>query len=172
MEIKSISGRILKSSSNRIENSGAQTNPFGVSFKGNIITADVFDTTSKSKVSFGANLAQRAVSRSKMAVSAAIGSMNSMGKSLREFARVDSIINLGRKVRENVAGALNYLNTNNLKMELEMRFAIVKRETKGLFRTNLFSGGTEETQNLKELDVDQLKPIFREIAGLKEAMAV
>lgn len=158
MEIRSISEKIFKPASNRIENSGAQTNPFGVSFKGNIITADVFESAEKSKVSFGSNLAQRAAKlKNRMAASAVVGSVNSMGKSLREFARVDSIINFGRKIKENVAGALNYLNTNNLKMELGMKFAIVKRETKGLFAWK-----TDKDQSLKGLKVLKLEPILNE----------
>ena len=136
MEIKNISERIFKTSPNRNENAGLHTNPFGVSFKGNIITADVFESKEKSeKMSFGQNWVKGAGRlKSRMEASAIVGSFNSMGQAFG--ARIDSIVKFGRTIRNNtartwgylkninveekIADTWNYLRTNNLKISLDI----------------------------------------------------
>lgn len=139
MEIKNISNRIFKASPNKIENAGAHTNPFGVSFKGNIINADVFEKTeNKSRISFGSNLVERVGERSKLAMSAIVGSVNSVNQAFG--ARIDSIVKFGRRIKENasrtweslnnikiedgITKAWDWLNTNNLRI----RFDIVDKK--------------------------------------------
>lgn len=160
MEIKSISQRIFKTSPNKIENAGAHTNPFGVSFKGNIISADVFEKAdNKSKPAFGSNLAARVGERSRLAMSAVVGSINSVNEAFG--ARIDSIVKFGRRIRENsrktwealnnikiedgIKKAGNWINTNYLKISLDI---------------------------VNKNDVPVLEKMFEEVVGLKEAMAV
>lgn len=157
MEIKSISGRIFKTSQNRIEqneNASSHTNPFGVSFKGNIIHADVFESA-KSEAQ-GSKWIQRASEKSRMAMGAIIGSFGSVNQAFS--ARMDSIVSFGRKIRQNVAGAWNYLNNTNLRMS----FDLVKREAGNLINSNILARKTGSIEKLRKLGVSELEGLLQE----------
>lgn len=96
MEIKSISSKIFKTASKTAARTTEhnQTNPFGVSFKGNMVTADVFTNTSS-------KLAQKASNKGKMVVSAIVGSMNDFSSAMS--ARLNSVVSFGRRIKENAA---------------------------------------------------------------------
>lgn len=102
MEIKSISsisGKLFKTNTNKIEkseNRSSHTNPFGVSFKGNIINADVFEENS--------SLTERQ-NRGKMLVSTLVGSINSINSSISK--RLNSVVNFGRRVGETTSDLWN-----------------------------------------------------------------
>lgn len=81
------------------------SNPFGINFKGNVLTSDVFETT-KAKESNGSNPFEsftKLTNKSKMVASAIVGGMNSFNESFR--SRVNSIVNFGRQVRDNIANS-------------------------------------------------------------------
>lgn len=81
-----------------------QTNPFGVSFKGNVLTADVFETKKNSKISFtgaSANLISKAANKSRMLSSAVVGSINNFGSAIG--TRLNTIVNHGRRMGEKVS---------------------------------------------------------------------
>ena len=131
MEIKNISERIFKTSQNRVEKAENQTNPFGVSFKGNIINADVFEKSEQSKISFGANLGNKVAAQGRLAKSAIIGSMNSMNSAFS--ARLDSIANFGRTIKQNVQKAWDFLNIKKIRLNFEnseLSFGLVNGEKK------------------------------------------
>lgn len=109
MEIKRISERIFKTPASRIENHENQTNPFGVSFKGNMITADVFETACP-------KLAEKAANRGKMWVSAIVGSMNDVNEAISK--RLNSAMAFGSRVKENALRLGKYLNETKISINL------------------------------------------------------
>ena len=114
MEIKSISKNFFKTSTSRIENNSTNnsnhTNPFGVNFKGNIITADVF-------VRANSGLVEKVSNKSKMLTSAIVGSLNAFNQSMS--TRLNSIVSYGKRLGTEVSQVLNreisMPNINNIK---------------------------------------------------------
>lgn len=132
MEVKSISPKIFGAAHAKIEGSGNHTNPFGINFKGNIINADVFETTdTTNNISFkGAALAAKVGNRCKMLTSTIVGSIGDMSSAIS--GRLDTIMesarNVGRNIREGItnvtgkitehmSGALNYLHGTKLAID-------------------------------------------------------
>lgn len=104
-EIKNISQKIFNNASGKIESN--QTNPFGVNFKGNMITADVFDSSEKSNIPF-TGIAAKVADKSKMLSSAIVGSINDVNQAIK--TRLDSVMAIGRSIKEKSSAAWNYLN--------------------------------------------------------------
>lgn len=77
---------------------GASTNPFGVSFKGNVLTADVFETKRPS-------IAARVSNRSKLITSAIVGSINNVNNSISQ--RLNSIVSFGNRIKQNTMDTLD-----------------------------------------------------------------
>lgn len=142
MEIKSISQKIFRTSPNRINNSdSAHSNPFGVNFKGNIISADVFETTAAKT-----GLAEKVSNRGKMVVSAIVGSINDVNQAICK--RLDSVVGMGRKIRENVelgvsnvrenmSKAWGYINSTNLFVTMGLKNNDVLYKPKNLDKMSL-----------------------------------
>lgn len=163
MEIKSISQKIFGTNiKKQSENNANHTNPFGVSFNGNIISADVFESSQgKSEVTFkGAELAARAAGRCKMTVSNAIGSISAWATSIRKTLnteinfgiRLDGLRDFGRSVREGAGKAWNYITTTNLVINID-----TAKRAKNIFavkmdRENPYLGNSVEalSSSLKE----------------------
>lgn len=93
--ISSISRNIFRATPNKVESN--QTNPFGVSFKGNVLTADVFQTANDT------GLAEKAANKSKMLTSAIVGSISNLSSAIS--ARLNTVANFGRKMKANVVDA-------------------------------------------------------------------
>lgn len=110
MQIKKITEKIT-TSFNREKTVQNHSNPFGVSFKGNIISADVFESTEK-KVSFGQNL----TNRSRMALNAMVGSINSFSEGIS--SRFNSIVSFGARIKENARNAIRFLNESKIVMNI------------------------------------------------------
>ncbi|MEI8128635.1 MAG: hypothetical protein WCG95_03355 [bacterium] len=139
MEIKSSSQRIFRTSSPKTEQNSCQTNPFGVNFKGNMITADVFDKPEKSTISFGQK-AQEILTR-KMTMSAVLAPMS---QSISR--RLNSIMSFGRRLGENTAEAWRRAN------KIEIPFHPMAN-----LMQNLSDRRTYSVSNLKNLDTGELE---------------
>ena len=72
------------------------SNPFGISFKGNVIQADVFQTTA-TKTHVGSAIKERG----KMFMSAVVGNINSFNSAIK--SRLNSVVSFGRRVKDNVS---------------------------------------------------------------------
>lgn len=72
------------------------SNPFGISFKGNVIQADVFETASSKEQS--TNLIKE---KGKMFMSAVVGNINSFNEAIK--SRLNSAVSFGKRVRDNVS---------------------------------------------------------------------
>jgi hypothetical protein len=148
MEIKSISGRLFRTNVNKSENRSNQTNPFGVSFKGNIINADVFEEK-KSGLTENTN-------RGKMLVSTLVGSINAINSSISN--RLNSVVNFGRRIGETTANLWNQARG----VDMGTFFA-------GLPEKMSVLGGTNSVSNLQKLPVADLEARFKECLATMEA---
>lgn len=159
MRIGSISEKIFKTPSNKIENNSNQTNPFGVSFKGNIINADVFESSEKSNISFkGAELAAKAGAKCKMLTSALVGSMGNMNFAISK--RLNSVVDLGRKMKEKVTGAWKYLNETSLAINFDIR---------PKSSNNPFGVSLSTAEDLREKPVSKLGDMLQATIAEREA---
>lgn len=98
MEIRSISQKIFRTNSNNVKQNENQTNPFGVNFKGNMITADVFE---KKEVTENQN-------RGKIFVSTLVGSINAVNSAVSR--RLNSVVSFGRRLRESTTSLWDKAN--------------------------------------------------------------
>ncbi|MFA7658886.1 MAG: hypothetical protein WCY19_05590 [Candidatus Gastranaerophilaceae bacterium] len=150
MEIKKISQNFFKTASNKIESN--QTNPFGVSFKGNIITADIITADVFTKV--GSNLAEKASKKSKMLTSAIVGSINAVSKSIS--TRLDSVVTFGKRIGANAADLWDKANHIEVPMpNIESIKNIVKEQVAAF---NSYS-----VPSLKKLLIPSIEDEFKNI---------
>lgn len=151
MEIKSISsisGKLFKTGMNKVEkseNRSNHTNPFGVSFKGNIINADVFEEKNS-----GLTENQN---RGKMLVSTLVGSINSINSSISR--RLNSVVNFGRRIGETTSDLWNRARGVDM----------------GTFFAGLPDaiGGTYSVNNLQKRPVSELGALLTEKITAMEA---
>lgn len=91
---KSLSSQSIQGESKIVQKHAS--NPFGISFKGNVIQADVFQTTSIKESSTNA-----IKERGKVFVSAIVGNINSFNNAIK--SRLNSVVSFGRRVRDNIS---------------------------------------------------------------------
>lgn len=154
MEIKSISsisGKLFKTNANKVEkseNRSNHTNPFGVSFKGNIINADVFEEKNS-------GLTERQ-NRGKMLVSTLVGSINSINSSIGR--RLNSVVNFGRRIGETTVNLWNQARG----IDMGTFFAGLPDKMSAL-------GGTYSVNNLQKRPVSELEAMLQERLANMEA---
>lgn len=166
MEIKSISEKIFRTSTNRNENCSNHTNPFGVSFKGNMISADVFETAAKkSKLAEGVTNLRQGLSERMGKLQAAVN-ISAMSESLNR--RLDSIVSFGKRIGESVNRAWNYLNNTNLVINIDT----AERVSKEFFKIDLASESRYRVKNLLDHKEPEktLRPMFEEIVAIAEGV--
>ncbi len=100
------------------DNAAAQTNPFGITFKGNIIQMDVFEKTDKTQKTNDTNTAnsfkEKMQNTGKLLASAWVGTINKFS-SLKANA-----IAFGNKIKDNtIAAAKKIQEIGNTKIELD-----------------------------------------------------
>lgn len=153
MEIKSINLSIGKTSANKNENvnnsantNTVSSNPFGVSFKGNVIQADVFEKSTDS------NLVAKVSEKSKLFASAVVGNINNFNNSLK--ARMNSVVSFGQKIKSNVFDTFEKISNVGSNMGSSFNgFTTSLRNT--LFPNNQYSVG-----NLVKLPVLDLEAML------------
>ena len=86
------------------------TNPFGVSFKGNVIQADVFEGASKT------NIAKNITERSKLFASAVVSGINNFNESFK--ARMNSMVSFGKKITTNVFDTIERIGNTEITFDM------------------------------------------------------
>lgn len=87
------------------------TNPFAqTSFKGNVLTADVFQTENIKEAKPSLN--EKMHAKSKLMYSALVGSISDFGSKIN--SKLESVVAFGSRMKENVSGAWNYLRTTKI----------------------------------------------------------
>lgn len=156
LSISSISQNIFRTSPNKNKVESNQTNPFGVSFKGNVLTADVFENKNKAdKINFTGNMENiinKAKNRFKDA--AFVGSINKM----KTFMNLDSIMSPINRAGEKIANVYNKLNSITVTDALiSARKAIVSA-----IPTNNYS-----VKSLQKQEISSLRNLFNEHLALE-----
>lgn len=143
MKIGAISQRIFKEKTNEAENNSLHTNPFGVNFKGNMISADVFDKKNS----------ESNENQTKMFKSAIVGSISSFNSALSR--RLNSVVSFGRRIKETTVDLWAQANNIDMKAFLEERMPSF--------------GSTYSVNNLRKQPVAELESMFQdEISSLPE----
>lgn len=135
MKIQNISQKIFKTNEASQSN---QTNPFGVNFKGNIISADVFEKKESDL--------NETKSKRKIFESAVVGSINSFNSAVAR--RLNSVVSFGRRIKETTADLWAQANNIDMKDFLSERMPSF--------------GGTYTVNNLKKRPVADLESMFND----------
>ena len=114
------------------------TNPFGVSFKGNVIQADVFQSTKKST----GGIAEK----SKLFASAVVSGINNFNESFK--SRMNAIVSFGKKVTTNVFDTIEKIGNTEITFDMD-----------GI-KNKLFPDREYSVKNLTNKPVDELKTMW------------
>ncbi len=114
------------------------TNPFGVSFKGNVIQADVFESTNKTTN----NIAEK----SKLFASAVVSGINNFNESFK--SRMNAIVSFGKKVTSNVFDKLEEIGNTEISFDMN-----------GI-KNRLFPDREYSVKNLSNRSVDDLRTMW------------
>ncbi len=151
MAIISKIGQILNTP---IGNSAGKTvknvsNPFAPSsFKGNVLTADVFDVKSNHSV------------KEKLKLSALVGSI---GEAFPTFRKgFESVIAFGNRMKQGLSSAINKINEIG-SMEVSIDFGAPVRAIRSGFGSMI---DNYSVQKLKKLDVCSLENMWKDLSGL------
>lgn len=117
------------------------TNPFGVSFKGNVIQADVFESAKKSST----NIAER----SKLFASAVVSGINNFNESFK--SRMNAIVSFGKKVTTDVFDTIERIGNTEITFDMSA------------IKNRLFPDREYSVKNLTNRSVDELKTMWNDL---------
>ena len=100
ISIAKITPNIFKPQSTENKQS-AHSNPFGINFKGNVLAADVFESSKPKETVSSTNPFAQANEKSKLFASAIVGGINSFNNAFK--SRMNAIVSFGRQIKENIA---------------------------------------------------------------------
>ena len=148
MQIGKISLHTTKAAQRTADRAQAQTNnlatnPFGVSFKGNVIQADVFESARKN---LNANVIAE---KGKLFASAVVSGINNFNESFK--ARMNSIVSFGKKVTTNVFDTIERIGNTEITFDMT-----------GI-KNRLFPDRQYSVKNLATKSVDELKGLWQEL---------
>ena len=131
-------------------NEGAKlaTNPFGVSFKGNVIQADVFENSNKK--SLGENITEK----SKLFASAVVSGINNFNESFK--SRMNSVVSFGKKITTNVFDTLEKIGNTEITFDMT-----------GI-KNKLFPDRQYSVKNLSTKPVTELKAMWDDLSDTEE----
>ncbi len=132
LSIPSIRERLFNTSKHEktTQRNSNNTNPFAASsFKGNVLTADVFESSNKNnnQINF----------TGKLKASALVGSISGIGERFRNM--IESAKAFGNRIKDNVVNGWNKLNN------IEISFAPAKEKAVSMFNTVKETLGTSVT---------------------------
>ena len=125
------------------------TNPFGISFKGNVIQADVFEAakTASNKIRINEKIANGG----RVLKSAIVGGINSFSNAVKE--RANSIIAFGRRTKERISSAIDFANSYDVGEGIKNAFRSI---------SNRITAGNEySVKNLTKKPVSELESMLR-----------
>ncbi len=117
------------------------TNPFGVSFKGNVIQADVFQSAKKSSN----NIAEKG----KLFASAVVSGINNFNESFK--SRMNAIVSFGKKVTTNVFDTIERIGNTEITFDMNA------------IKNRIFPDREYSVKNLTNKSVDELKNIWTDL---------
>lgn len=119
LSIPSIRERLFNTSKHESTTQRNSSNPFAqTSFKGNVLTADVFESSTKKN---------DITPNEKLKASALVGSISGYGEKFQNM--INSVISFGNRVKENVVNGWNKLNS------IEISFAPAREVMGSLYNS-------------------------------------
>ena len=143
MQISKIGLNTKKAIQNNNTEKRLTTNPFGVSFKGNVIQADVFETGNKTSIT--KNISEK----SKLFASAVVSGINSFNESFK--SRMNAIVSFGKKVASDTLETLERIGNTEVKINME-----------GI-KDKIFPDRKYEVKNLSKMPVEELKNMWQDL---------
>ena len=127
------------------------SNPFAAStFKGNVLTADVFESSKPSM-------------KDKLKLSAFVGSIGDAFPTFRKG--IESVVAFGNRMKEGISSAMSKLNEIG-SMEISIDFAGAGRAIKSGFTS---IADNYSVQKLRKQDVGTLEAMWKDLSGLNVA---
>lgn len=121
LSVSSIRERIFNTSKHESVTQRNSSNPFAASsFKGNVLTADVFESSAK-KSNNNINFT------GKLKASALVGSISGIGEKFQHA--IDSVVAFGNRIKENVVNGWNKLNS------IEISFTPAKNKAVSMYNS-------------------------------------
>lgn len=153
MEIGKFSLHTVKvaKKSNEIITNKLATNPFGVSFKGNVLQADVFES-SRNEISVK-NISEK----SKLFASAVVSGINNFNEAFK--SRMNSIVSFGKKVTSDALETIERIGNTEIHLNMDS------------IKNRLFPNRQYSVKNLSNRSVDELKIMWSDLSGMNEIMA-
>ena len=124
---------------------GHSSNPFGISFKGNVIQADIFQTTANRE-----NLGTTLHERGRVFVSAVVGNINSFNNAIK--SRLNTVVSFGRQVKDNVANWWEMAKNTEITFDMNGMSRFISEK----FQTNPYG-----VNNLLKRPVNELEDMLR-----------
>ncbi len=143
---KTINAKNIQNENTSKENK-LTTNPFGVSFKGNVIQADVFESAKKSSP------LNNITEKSKLFASAVVSGINNFNESFK--SRINSIVSFGKKVTSDFMDTIERIGNTEITFDIEG------------FKNKLFPDRQYSVKYLSNKSVDELKGIWTDIESAK-----
>ncbi len=142
------------------ERQEVHSNPFGINFKGNVLTSDVFESSKAKETNNTISNPFAAVTgKSKMVASAVVGSMNSFNEAFR--SRINSIISFGRQVKDTIANSWEKAKNTEITLDFKGLAESISSKFNNQYSVN----------NLLKRPVDDLHAMFAlEHATYKESL--
>lgn len=130
LSIPAIRERLFNTSKHENATQRNSSNPFAASsFKGNVLTADVFESSTKKndQINF----------TGKLKASALVGSISGIGEKFQNM--INSVVSFGNRMKENVVNGWNKLNG------IEISFAPAKEKAVSIYNSVKDALGTSVT---------------------------
>ncbi len=128
------------------------TNPFGVSFKGNVIQADVFETKKENPFDLG--------EKSKLFASALVSGINNFNASFK--SRVNSIISFGKKITNDAVESIKKLGNTEITLDVD--------SFKETVANKLFPDRQYSVANLTKKPVSELSTMLQSEMALAQGV--
>ena len=120
------------------------TNPFGVSFKGNVIQADVFESSKQKNI--GENISER----SKLFASAVVSGINNFNEAFK--SRMNSVVSFGKKITTNVFDTIERIGNTEITFDMES------------LKNRFFPDRQYSIKNLTNRSIDELRGLWTELS--------
>lgn len=121
------------------------TNPFGVSFKGSVINADVFENKNP-------DLMNKISSKGKLFASAIVGNINSFNEALQ--SRLNSAVSFGKKIKSNIFESLEKMTNVEVSVDFQ--------EFSETIKNKFFPNRQYKIKNLVKLPVSDLETMLKQ----------
>lgn len=161
LSIPSIRQRLFNTSKHESTTQRNSSNPFAAaSFKGNVLTADVFESSAKqSQPAF----------TGKLKASALVGSISGIGEKFQNM--INSVAEFGARIKENVVNGWNKLNSfNPLKEKMSSAYNSVK-EALNTPMSEMMSSGISAKSVSKMEDMTAARQLLADNVAIWEAAA-